>query len=123
MFGDQRCESESAGDAQYGGGGGISFFLTTSRVFFSVNRSTVLGAAILAGGALGLFNWDLTKPETLAKVNRLDVKVFSPTIDEQEREWKYSGWTRAVDRARGWKSEHPPPPPSLSRTPVVRLAC
>lgn len=74
------------------------------RVFF-VNRSTVLGAAILAGGALGLFNWDLTKPETLAKVNRLDVKVFSPTIDEQEREWKYSGWTRAVDRARGWKSE------------------
>jgi hypothetical protein len=87
--------------------GKISLVLTTFAPlsFPLCNRSTVLGAAILAGGALGLFNWDLTKPETLAKVNRLDVKVFSPTIDEQEREWKYSGWTRAVDRARGWKSE------------------
>ncbi|GAA5993229.1 hypothetical protein JCM10908_004520 [Rhodotorula pacifica] len=69
-----------------------------------MRESTVLGAAMLAGGALGLFGWDLTKPDTLAKVNRLDVKVFSPTINEQEREWKYSGWTRAVDRARGWKT-------------------
>lgn len=87
-------------------------FLTDDLARLLSDRSTVLGAAILAGGALGLFNWDLTKPETLAKVNRLDVKVFSPTIDEQEREWKYSGWTRAVDRARGWKSE--PAPPSHS---------
>lgn len=68
-------------------------------------RSTVLGAALLAGGALGLFGWNLSDPETLKKVNRLDVKTFSPTISEQEREWKYSGWTRAVDRARGWQSE------------------
>ncbi|BGP58175.1 Glycerol kinase [Rhodotorula sphaerocarpa] len=70
----------------------------------TMRESTVLGAALLAGGALGLFGWNLTEPETLQKVNRLDVKVFSPTIDEAEREWKYAGWTRAVDRARGWQT-------------------
>lgn len=68
-------------------------------------RSTVLGAALLAGGALGLFGWDLSRPETLQKVNRLKVSTFSPRITEEEKEWKYAGWVRAVDRARGWKSE------------------
>ncbi|GAA6013092.1 hypothetical protein JCM10207_006169 [Rhodosporidiobolus poonsookiae] len=69
-----------------------------------MRESTVLGAALLAGAALGLFGWDLSKPETIAKVNRLDVRMFDPAINEEEREWKYSGWVRAVDRARGWKT-------------------
>ncbi|GAA6059553.1 hypothetical protein JCM10212_000609 [Sporobolomyces blumeae] len=67
-----------------------------------MRESTALGAAMLAGAALKLFGWDLTKPDTLKKVNRLKVTVFEPTLTEEEREWKYAGWQRAVDRARGW---------------------
>ncbi|KAJ8291827.1 Glycerol kinase [Rhodotorula toruloides] len=70
----------------------------------TMRESTVLGAALLAGGALGLFGWDLSRPETLQKVNRLKVSTFSPRITEEEKEWKYAGWVRAVDRARGWKT-------------------
>ena len=40
---------------------------------------------MLAGAALGLFGWDLTKPDTLKKVNRLDVTVFEPVLTEEER--------------------------------------
>jgi len=67
-------------------------------------RSTVLGAALLAGAALKLFNWNLDKPKSLAKVNRLRVDTFQSQISDEEREWKYAGWVRAVDRARGWQS-------------------
>ncbi|GAA5905268.1 hypothetical protein JCM6882_003732 [Rhodosporidiobolus microsporus] len=69
-----------------------------------MRESTVLGAALLAGGALGLFGWNLSNPRTLMKVNRLDVSIFKPQITEEEKEWKYAGWVRAVDRARGWKT-------------------
>ncbi|BGP20182.1 hypothetical protein JCM10213_000733 [Rhodosporidiobolus nylandii] len=69
-----------------------------------MRESTVLGAALLAGAALGLFDWDLSRPRSLIKVNRLDVKVFKPQITEEEKEWKYAGWVRAVDRARGWQT-------------------
>jgi glycerol kinase len=79
-----------------------SFFLLLTLSFF--RRSTVLGAAMLAGAALGLFGWDLSKPRSLIKVNRLDVSSFKPQITDEEKEWKYAGWVRAVDRARGWKS-------------------
>lgn len=40
---------------------------------------------MLAGAALGLFGWDLTEPDTLKKVNRLDVTVFEPQLTEEER--------------------------------------
>ncbi|GAA5911628.1 hypothetical protein JCM5296_001617 [Sporobolomyces johnsonii] len=70
----------------------------------TMRESTALGAAMLAGAALGLFGWDLTKPNSLQKVNRLDVTVFKPRLTEEEKEWKYAGWQRAVDRARGWKT-------------------
>ncbi|GAA5972814.1 hypothetical protein JCM11641_003953 [Rhodosporidiobolus odoratus] len=69
-----------------------------------MRESTVLGAALLAGAALNLFDWDLSRPRSLFKVNRLDVKTFVPLITEEEREWKYAGWMRAVDRARGWQT-------------------
>ncbi|GAA5865544.1 hypothetical protein JCM8547_007642 [Rhodosporidiobolus lusitaniae] len=70
----------------------------------SMRESTVLGAALLAGAALGLFGWDLSRPRSLIKVNRLDVSTFKPSLSEEEKEWKYSGWVRAVDRARGWQT-------------------
>lgn len=68
-------------------------------------RSTALGAALLAGSALRLFGWDLEDRNTLAKVNKHGVRLFKPHLAEQEREWKYAGWNRAVNRSRGWKSE------------------
>ena len=34
-----------------------------------MRKSTALGSAILAGAAIGLFGWDLGRPETLARVN------------------------------------------------------
>ena len=36
----------------------------------SMRESTALGSALLAGHALGLFGWDVNKPETLSKVGR-----------------------------------------------------
>ncbi|GAA5920974.1 hypothetical protein JCM1841_003237 [Sporobolomyces salmonicolor] len=70
----------------------------------TMRESTALGAAMLAGAALDLFGWNLTEPDSLRKVNRLDVTVFKPRLTEEEKEWKYAGWQRAVDRARGWKT-------------------
>ncbi|GAA5998912.1 glycerol kinase [Rhodotorula paludigena] len=69
-----------------------------------MRESTVLGAALLAGAALKLFGWDLSTADSLAKVNRLDVSVFKSQITDEEREWKYAGWVRAIDRARGWQT-------------------
>jgi glycerol kinase len=117
-----------------------------------MRESTALGSALLAGSALGLFGWDLTKPETLRKVrlpslyilptllnadlfsthlpslfpssrsslrtfspillrpNSLHPKVnaramatFRPKLPEKEREKKWRGWKRAVERAKKWR--------------------
>jgi glycerol kinase len=59
----------------------FAFSLTTLR-------STALGAALLAGSALKLFDWDLTDPDSLDSVNEFGVKTFNPTISKEEREWK-----------------------------------
>ena len=68
----------------------------------AMRESTALGSALLAGHALGLFGWDLTKPETLGKVNTADAHVFEPEVTEQQRAKMTRGWERAVDRARKW---------------------
>lgn len=59
----------------------------------------------MAGAALNLFGWDLNKPSTLKLVNKAGVQVFEPSLTDEEREWKYAGWNRAVERSCGWKSE------------------
>lgn len=66
-------------------------------------RSTALGAALMAGAALKLFGWNLSAPATLSKVNTAGVKSFKPTLGFEEREKKYAGWNRAVERASKWK--------------------
>ncbi|SGY89646.1 BQ5605_C039g11761 [Microbotryum silenes-dioicae] len=73
----------------------------------TMRESTALGAALLAGSALNLFGWDLEDPSTLRKVNEFGMDIFMPSIDAQEREWKFAGWNRAVNRAMAWKN-HPP---------------
>ena len=67
-----------------------------------MRESTALGSALLAGHALGLFGWDLNRPDTLDKVNTADAHVFEPEVTEQQRKKMIKGWERAVDRARKW---------------------
>ncbi len=67
-----------------------------------MRESTALGSALLAGSAVGLFGWDISKPETLHEVNTAGSHVFKPQLSEEERERKWRGWQRAVERSRGW---------------------
>ncbi|MBQ7638961.1 MAG: glycerol kinase GlpK, partial [Clostridia bacterium] len=71
----------------------------------SVNRpkcveTTALGAAYLAGLAVGFWT-GIEEIEAIREVS----KVFEPQISREERDVLYSGWKRAVERAKGWE-EH-----------------
>lgn len=68
-------------------------------------RSTALGAALLAGAAVNLYGWDLTKPDTFAYVNEAGAKMFEPKIGKGLRNKKWRDWNRAVERARGWDED------------------
>jgi glycerol kinase len=59
-------------------------------------ESTALGAAFLAGLAIGLYTKD-----SLAKDNAMD-KVFQPTMNIETRDINYSGWKKAVSRTLNW---------------------
>ncbi|MEG1524519.1 MAG: glycerol kinase GlpK [Clostridia bacterium] len=60
-------------------------------------ESTALGAACLAGLAVGIYR----KEEDIA-AHWQSEQVFMPTMDEQERIKRLSGWQRAVTRALDW---------------------
>jgi len=62
-----------------------------------VNETTALGAAYLAGLAVGY--WE--SMEQIESQWQLDRK-FVPNMDEKEREELYKGWRKAVERAKGW---------------------
>ncbi|MBW2607526.1 MAG: glycerol kinase GlpK, partial [Deltaproteobacteria bacterium] len=61
-----------------------------------VIESTALGAAYLAGIAVGLW-----KKEQIAGNRRID-KSFLPLIDETKRQTLYAGWQKAVKRSMSW---------------------
>ena len=61
----------------------------------AVAETTALGAAYLAGLAVGF--WQDTAE--IAKNHRVEAR-FVPTMAEDERERLYAGWLRAVERAR-----------------------
>uniref|UniRef100_UPI000AB783C6 FGGY-family carbohydrate kinase n=1 Tax=Thermococcus peptonophilus TaxID=53952 RepID=UPI000AB783C6 len=61
-----------------------------------VKETTALGAAYLAGLAVGY--WDSV--EEIAELWKAE-KVFEPNMDEETRERLYRGWKEAVKRARG----------------------
>jgi glycerol kinase len=63
----------------------------------AVTETTALGAAYLAGLAVGYWP-DLDK---IAGQWRTSAE-FAPTMPAQERDALYAGWQRAVERARGW---------------------
>jgi glycerol kinase len=67
-----------------------------------MRESTALGSALLAGSAIGLFGWDISRPETLREVNTARNTSFNPHTTKQQRAEAYRGWQRAVDRSRGW---------------------
>lgn len=60
---------------------------------------TALGAAYLAGLAVGF--WDnLQQIQSRAITER----VFRPGLETTERNFRYSGWSKAVSRAQGWEN-------------------
>jgi glycerol kinase len=65
-----------------------------------VNETTALGAAYLAGLAVGYWNG---QEELLRKWKR--DALFTPQMDEDERERLYTDWKRAVERAKNWIEE------------------
>jgi glycerol kinase len=63
----------------------------------SVTETTALGAAFLAGLAVGLWP-SLNSLENLWETDA----EFLPTMSEDRRESLYSDWLRAVERSREW---------------------
>lgn len=61
---------------------------------------TALGAAYLAGLAVGFWN-DLDEVQRKATIER----EFRPSIETTERNYRYSGWKKAVSRAQQWEEK------------------
>ncbi|KZP21065.1 glycerol kinase [Athelia psychrophila] len=68
-----------------------------------MRESTALGSALLAGSSIGLFGWDICKPETLAEVNTMGSTEFHPTSEASVGEKRWKGWQRAVQRSLAWE--------------------
>ncbi len=64
-----------------------------------VTESTALGAAYLAGIAIGLW----TQPE-VAEKGELE-RTFSPRMTPEDRERRYKGWKKAVRRTMDWERD------------------
>ncbi len=63
-----------------------------------VTETTAMGAAFLAGLAVGFWK---DKAEIAAKWN-VD-RTFTPTMAPEARERQYKGWKKAVERSRAWE--------------------
>ena len=64
----------------------------------TVHETTALGAASLAGLAVGV--WKDRKQ--IAALRETEAK-YLPGMDDCEREKKLAGWHRAVERSLGWE--------------------
>lgn len=65
----------------------------------SVSEVTALGAAALAGIAVGYWS----DRDQLEDVAGKDATVFEPSMGADRRDALYSGWERAVERSMGWE--------------------
>ena len=65
-----------------------------------VTETTALGAAYLAGLAVGF--WD-SKDEIMEKWN-LD-RLYIPKLEEEKRAAMYKGWEKAVTRSQNWEND------------------
>ena len=66
----------------------------------AITETTALGAAYLAGLAVGFWG----SQAEIAGQWQLQ-RRFEPTMSADQRESLYAGWQRAVERARGWATE------------------
>ena len=73
--------------------------LKTSVLRPVVQETTALGAAYLAG--LGVGFWE--SQEELTRKWAID-QAFEPAMSSEEVDKLYHGWTRAVERSRGWET-------------------
>ena len=65
-----------------------------------IDQTTALGAAYLAGVAVGAWTEEQTR-EMWREARR-----YEPRMGDDERERLLSGWRDAVERSRGWAREH-----------------
>lgn len=63
-----------------------------------INETTALGAAYLAGLAVGFWN----STDEISKYWNLDHQ-FTPNMEEENRDHLYSGWKKAVKAAQAFK--------------------
>ncbi len=70
-----------------------------------VTETTALGAALLAGLAVGIWSG----PEELRRGWEMEQR-FEPSMPEDKRQFLLSRWHRAVDRSRDWLQAEPPSP-------------
>ncbi|MGB1287210.1 MAG: glycerol kinase GlpK [Aggregatilineales bacterium] len=66
----------------------------------AVTETTALGAAYLAGLAV-----DFWSSQDEIATQWQEAKRFEPQMSTDERDSLYAGWTRAVERSRGWATE------------------
>ena len=66
----------------------------------ATTESTALGAAYLAGLAVGFWK-DEAEIAAQLKIDRR----FEPTMSRARRDELYAGWQRAVERAKGWATQ------------------
>lgn len=64
-----------------------------------VIETTALGAAYLAGIAVGFY-----RKEDIAENWQIDER-FTPSMDESKRKKLYNGWLKAIERTKGWEEE------------------
>ncbi|MDR1629680.1 MAG: glycerol kinase GlpK [Oscillospiraceae bacterium] len=106
----EAMKADSAIDLQelrVDGGASVSDILMqmqSDMIGAEVNRprvveTTALGAAYLAGLAVGFWK-DMHEIENLREVSQ----VFEPQISREERDRRYAGWLRAVERAKSWET-------------------
>jgi glycerol kinase len=62
-----------------------------------VTETTALGAAYLAGLAIGFWQ----SQDEIEQKWAIE-KTFEPSMSEDQRESLYAGWKRAVERSRAW---------------------
>ena len=74
-----------------------SDILNTPVIRPAITETTALGAAYLAGLAVGYW----ANLEDVAQHWQME-KRFDPTMNEAAREQLYQNWKKAVERARGW---------------------
>ncbi len=65
-----------------------------------ITETTALGAAYLAGLAVGFWK----DPNQIAQNFRVE-KKYIPQMPSKQRESLYRKWKMAVERARGWEEE------------------